>query len=143
MYYKFASGTEGGTNVSVLSIGAAASVGIIKQYRNVNTTTPFGTRGLLNFSGLNNFSNSTFLQSSTVANSLAITVWTVQYSALSGFSTGTWTYSGAESTAIGTGHTIASMHQSLPTSGSNGGSCQISTPVATYASVWEFVLNPI
>jgi hypothetical protein len=143
MYYKIANGTEGSTSVSVTTIGSSTSAAIIKQYRNVNTTTPFGTRGALNFSSSSVFSNSSVLQSSTVANSLGITVWNVQYSALSGQSMGTWSYSGGGSTTQGTGHTIVSAHQSLPTSGSNGGVCSITATVATYASVWGFVLNPV
>ena len=145
IWYKFATGTEGGTSITVTSPVATSVFGITIQYRNVSTTNPFGggNSSTVNISSQTTFSNAAVGVSSIVPGALDVIIISIQRSSVTSSSNGTFTYRAGGSSTVGTGRTIISASQLLPTSGTSGGLFSISTSTATSGSVFEFLLNPI
>jgi hypothetical protein len=145
MYYKFANGTEGGTTVAVTTASATVKYGIIMQYRNVNTGTPYGSTNYTDYTTLTSLMTGNGV-ASTISNSLGVTLWMYQGSLSVNLSSGfpPWVYAGGGATTAGTGHTVLSAYQELPTVGSTGGSVAVSfSSSTTYGKVINIVLRPV
>ena len=143
LYYQYASGSEGGTSQSVITTGAAFSMGMIMQYRNVHPTAPFSpapinAQALLNTTGFSNPNNA-----STAANQLGVALFSIQSASVSSNTPGAWTYRSGGSTSVGTGHTLVFATQALPISGTAPGFMQVFVPSSTSATIWSMFLNPI
>lgn len=144
IYYKSASGSEGGTSVTVGSSGASRVLGMIMQYRNVNASSPFSPAVTIyasSLGGATSFPNPNV--PSTAANQLGVALFSITTTSTSSVTPNSWTYQGGGIFAVGTGHALLFATQAIPTSGTGAGTITINTPSATTGVMWTMFLNPI
>ena len=143
-YYKFASGSEGGTSVTVTCPSVTLRIcGMITQYRNVNTSIPFSPSPVY-FN--NDFETTIFTNSggtSSAANQLGVALFSISTPSISSVSSSTWTYRGGGTFSAGQSHALVFATQEMPTSGTSAGTITVNVPAQTAGTVWTLFLNPV
>ena len=143
-YYKFASGSEGGTSVTVTSPGSSRIAGMTLQYRNVNTSIPFsgssGSAFVTSAGGTTSFTNTN--NASSANNQLGVALFSISAPSISSVSSATWTHRGGAIFSAGVSHAFTSATQEMPTSGTSAGTITVNVPTATEGVMWTMFLNP-
>ena len=143
-YYKFASGSEGGTSVTVTSPSATLRIcGMITQYRNVNTSIPFSPSPVYftNDIGTTIFTNSA--GTSSAANQLGVALFSISAPSISSVVSNAWTHRGGATFSAGQSHAFTSATQAMPTSGTSTGTFTVNVPAQTTGTMWTLFLNPV
>jgi hypothetical protein len=144
-YYKFASGSEGGTSVTVTSRSASRIAGMTLQYRNVNTSIPFSpsSGGVHVISGgvTTSFTNTN--NPSSANNQLGVALFSITAPSISSVSSATWTHRGGATFSAGVSHAFVSATQEMPTSGTSAGTITVTVPAQTTGTMWTLFLNPV